>query len=233
MSTGREMRERLTPSSSEQSSLLPTILVGVAAFAIGVAAIVAWKMIPTSKLPAVFARSEPAVPKFTGNRLGRAELAPLLRACIKVDLANGMTPEVLYSVITAAGTLGSIAPLFGSKEFDNRGQLTEYWKMIAECVYQQNSWQLCDLDNRALAVESASAFIRNSAYVAAQPAGKSRPDQTILADYARVTQRVLDTLRMRVRNGQLIAADFGPLPPPEIKTVLTETRTTANGCDKP
>jgi hypothetical protein len=230
MPTSREMRERLTPSSVERSGLLTTVFVGIVAFAIGAAAIVAWKMFPASTPPAVAGLSEPAVPKFTGNRLGRAEFAPLLRTCVKSDLANGMTPEVLYTFLTAAGTMGRIAPLFGSKEFDDRGQLTVYWNMIADCVYQQNSWHLCDLDNRALAVASASAFIRS---VATQPAGKSRTDQIILGDNARAAQRVLDTLRMRVRNGQLIAADFGPLPPPEIKTLLTETKTIANGCEKP
>ena len=32
---------------------------------------------------------------------------------------------------------------------------------------------------------------------------------------------MLDALRTRVRNGYLIADDFGPVQPPEIKAVLT------------
>ena len=232
MSISRDMREQLTSSAAGRSSLMTTIVIGVAAFAIGAVAIGGWKMIAPSSKPAGTALTELAAPRLAGNRLGRAEHAPLLRTCVKAEFANGLSPEAFYTFLTAAGTMGRIAPLLGSKEFDNRGLITEYWKMIAECVYQQNGWHLCDPDNRALAVTSASAFVRESAHVTAQPADKSRVDQMILSDNARASQRVLDAVRTRVRNGQLIAADFGMMPPPEIKTLLAETRAIANACDK-
>jgi hypothetical protein len=233
MSTGREMREQFAPSAPERSGVLTTLLVGIVAFAIGAAAIVVWKRVAASSAPAGAALTEAAAPRFAGNRLGRAEQAPLLRTCIKFDLPNGMSPDMLYTFITTAGTVGRIAPALGVKELDTRGQLTEFWKMIAECVYQQNSWHLCDRDNRALAVAATSAFIRDAAHVAAPPIVRLRADQMSPGDGPRATQRVLDALRMRVRNGQLIAADFGWLAPPEIKAVLNETRTVANACDKP
>ncbi|MCC6777519.1 MAG: hypothetical protein IT537_12950 [Hyphomicrobiales bacterium] len=223
MSIDQEMREQLALSSasSSHSGLLTTILVGVVAFAVGAGAILAWRTISATRSPGVAAVIEPPAPTFTGQRLGRAEQAPLLRTCAKIEPGSGMTPEMFYAALTTVNTIGRIAPMVGSKELDIRGQLSEPWRMIAECVFQQNGWALCDVDNRALAVASASALVRNATQVS--PSERSRTSGT---------QRVLDAVRMRVRNGQLIAADFGYFPPPEIKAILAETKPIANGCEK-
>jgi len=59
-----------------------------------------------------------------------------------------------------------------------------------------------------------------------------RDAQATLRDNAAAKQRVLDSLRSRLRNGHLIAGDFGPLQPPEIKALLDEIKPVANGCAK-
>ena len=185
--------------------------------------------------PSAAVASEAPAPKFAGGRLGRAATAPLLTTCVKGDVFagfNGGNAQAVYTVLTTAGTAQRLASLVGADMSDGVPQLTEYWREIADCVYQQNSWHLCDADNRALAVELAAGFIRGAAQVAATPP-KTRDAQMILGDNARVRQRVLEALRARLRNGQLIAADFSPLQPPEIKSLLNETKPVANGCAKP
>jgi hypothetical protein len=235
-----ELRERGIAQPAERSGPVGTILFGVVAFALGVGAIMAWKWYPGSNPPPVASAAQPAAagndapaPKFSGNRIGRAGSAPLLRTCIKGDTFEGFgngNPEAAYTMLTSIGTMSRLAPLFGAETGDG-AQFTEYWREIADCVFQQNSWHLCDADNRALAVESAGAFIRNAERVAAKPP-KTRDSQMILGENGRARQRVLDALRARLRNGQLIAADFNLLQPPEIKSLLDGTKPVGDGCAK-
>ena len=91
MSIVKEMRERQTVTvAPERSGLGGTLLIGCAAFAIGVLAILGWKMWPGAKAPAPSASQHPsraALPQargpgraeFSGKRLGEAERAPLPR----------------------------------------------------------------------------------------------------------------------------------------------------------
>jgi hypothetical protein len=248
MSIVREMRERQTITAApERSGLAGTVLIGCAAFAIGALAIVGWKMWPGARAPqaAVASANQPApvsatpaaaAPTFSGKRLGEAEHAPLLRTCVKNELAGEMDPQAFYQMITLAGTIGAIGSMINPAEFKNGGELAIFWNTIAECVFQQNSWALCDPNNRQLAVTSASAAIRQGARLAetisGHAEGKSRSAQQILALNTRAREQVLDGLRTRVRNGYLIADDFGPVQPPEIKAILTQTKTVANGCAK-
>ena len=236
MSIVKEMRERqIGPPPPERLGVLATTLVGVVAFAVGALVIFGWKMLPQLRPPQLAANSPPAAAEstlwLTGNRLGRAGTAPLLRTCVNADVAGDMKPEAFLTVLQTAGTMSRLAPLVGATDFNDRSGLAENWRTIAECVYQQNSWHLCDADNRALAVESTSAFIRHAAHVASN-AGKSREAQTMLSDNARARERIVEALQARVRNGYLVAADFGPMAPDELKRILSGTKTVANGCAK-
>jgi hypothetical protein len=234
------MRERNAAPAPSRSGLFGTIMFAVAAFAIGAGSIAAWKWFSGSSPPPVANANPPAAasigapaPTFAGNRLGRAGTAPLLRTCTRSDTFEGFgagSPDAIYTVLTTAGTMSRLAPLIGAETGDGV-QLAEYWRVIADCVYQQNSWHLCDADNRALAVESASGFIRSAARIATN-SSKARDAQNIVSDNAQARQRVLEALRTRLRNGHIIAADFGPLQPPEITSLLADTRTVSNGCAK-
>jgi hypothetical protein len=247
MSIVREMRDRQTMTAApERSGFAATLLIGCAAFAIGGLAIAGWKLWPGSKPSSsgVAMSGQPApkstspattAPTFSGKRLGEAKFAPLLRTCIKGDdfegLGNVNNPDAVYTLLRTVGTASRVASLIGA-ETGGGAQLTDYWRLIADCVYQQNSSNLCDPDNRALAIESGGAFIRGAAVVAADPP-KGRAGPMVLRDNAQSRERVLDALRSRVRNGYLIADDFGPIQPPEIKAILAQTKTVANGCAKP
>ena len=242
MSNIRDMRERQT-AAPERSGLGGTLLIGCAAFAIGALAIAGWKMWPGAKAPvatvvnqAAPSSSAPvaAAPVFSGKRLGEAEHAPLLKTCIRGDDFEGLgstsNPQAVYRLLKTVGTASRLMSVMG-RETGGSVKLADYWRVLADCVYQQNSWNLCDADNRVLAIESGGAFIRNAAVVAANPP-QGRAGPMILRNNAQSRERVLDALRTRVRNGYLIADDFGPLQTPEIKNILAETKTIANGCAK-
>ena len=247
MSIIREMRERQTMTAApERSGLAGTLLIGCAAFAIGALAIAGWKMWPGAKAARattavttqpIQAGNTPAAapPAFSGKRLGEAEHAPLLATCIKHDDFGGFgdapNPQAAYSLMKTLGTGLRIATLIGA-ETGKGDQLIDNWRIIAECVYRQNSWSLCHPDNRVLAIESAGAFIRGAGAVLADPP-KGRAGPALVRDYTQARERILDALRTRVRNGYLIADDFGPVQPPEIKAILAQTQTVANGCTKP
>ncbi len=71
-------------------------------------------------------------------------------------------------------------------------ELAQMWGEVADCVYHQNTFRLCDIDNRALAVEAGSIFIRQTDKIAAQPRrltppspAKSRPCNRFAAAYSR------------------------------------------------
>ncbi len=245
MSIVKEMRERQTVVVSSSSSGLGSILlIGCAAFAIGVLAIAGWKMWPGSKsaVPAFSLGNQPGAlpqaaaspaPKFSGKRLGEAAQAPLLAACAKGDNFEGFgngSPQAVYAMLNMMGTATRIGSMVGA-EGANSSQLVDYWRLIAECVYQQNSWNLCEPNNRAIAVESALAFIRGAAAVAADPP-RGRGTAAALRNNAQSRERVLDALRARVRGGYLIADDFGAFRPAEIRTILAETKPIGNGCAK-
>ncbi|MEA2878713.1 MAG: hypothetical protein QOF14_3909 [Hyphomicrobiales bacterium] len=246
MSIVKEMRERhtITPVP-ERSGLGATVLIGCAAFAIGALAIAGWKMWPAGKAPqaAVATVNQPApasttpaaaAPIFSGKRLGEAEQAPLLATCVADENFGGFgdvkNPQAAYALMKTVGAGLRIATLIGA-ETGNGAQLIDNWRIIAECVYRQNSWTLCNPDNRVLAIESAGAFVRGAAAVLADPP-KGRGGPMVVREYAQARDRILDALRTRVRNGYLVADDFGAVQPPEIKAVLTQTKTVANGCTK-
>ena len=60
-----------------------------------------------------------------------------------------------------AGTASTIAAIAGVKQ--QAVQETSFaglWGEVADCVYRQNGWALCDPDNRALAVEAVNTLVR-------------------------------------------------------------------------
>ena len=53
-------------------------------------------------------------------------------------------------------------------------EFTAIWADVADCVYRQNGWVLCDPDNRALAVEAANTFMRQLADRGTRPTSPTR-----------------------------------------------------------
>jgi hypothetical protein len=95
-------------------------------------------------------------------------------------------------------------------------------------VFRQNSWALCDIDNRALAVQTVIALARH----ATDDPDASAAEKAERARLVPVRDRIFDTLKVRLRSGELIAADFGAFMAPELKRVLQATPSLRNGCAK-
>lgn len=254
-----EMRERQAFEPPKSSSPLPIILGAVIAFGIGllgVSGIIkmpafnqAPKTMAVSVPPGAASDSKaPVVIEQTSNRTGRAETAPLIKACVplqKLGISRDVSIESgdIYRLLWAASSMSRVAAAAGIKQkaIDDV-EFTAIWADVADCVYRQNGWTLCDPDNRALAVEAANTFMRQLA--AATKADKPDPKDPrsvirsgtnrdyVLQSAQSAKGRILDGLRNQVSEGRLIASDFGMFAPAEVLQVVRETKVMRDGCAK-
>jgi len=254
-----EMRTRRAFEQQKSSGPLPIILGAVIAFGIGllgVSGIVKMSFFnpgpTTTAAVAVPAgandtKAEIVIPA-SSSRTGRAETAPLLKMCIPLQRLGipremGIESRDIYRVLWAASSMSRVAAVAGVKQNAiGDVEFTAIWAEVADCIYRQNGWVLCDPDNRALAVEVANAFLRqlSSAAKADKPDPKdpirvTRPGAN--RDYAlqnaqSVKSRVLDGLRHQVSEGRVIASDFGMFAPAELLQVVRETKVQRDACAK-
>ncbi|NWG23930.1 MAG: hypothetical protein HXY30_05845 [Pseudorhodoplanes sp.] len=253
MSKIQELRARGIQPRAESSSCLPMIAGGIAAFAAGMLLVMAAGWLPsvslanlTLKKPAQTAATATPVPQFEGERLGRASTAPLLRQCapfaeLGMDSDIKAQPADIYRLLKLGTRATSLARMVGAnpQEFD-QAPFVDAWASVADCVYKQNGWALCDPDNRALAVEAATTFVRgmDSAIrdANAAPTGNGlrrafrEKGSPAPLDLRSTKDRVLAGLRSRIENGYLISSDFGMFVPGEIGNVLSSARTVRNAC---
>jgi hypothetical protein len=247
-----EMRRQQTWETSASSSPLPIILGAVIAFGIGLLGISGVVRVPTllqAKLIQVAPRDagKPApVTIDTGaRRLGSAEAAPLLKVCVpfsSLGFGREVEPGDLYRVLQSASGMSRVAALAGvrQKTIDD-AQFAAIWAEVADCVYRQNGWVMCDPDNRAFAVEAASTFIRQLTTADrtekfidnrnARPFGLNAEQRAYALQNANaVKRRVLSGIRAQVAEGRLTASDFGMLVPSEITQTVRETRASRDAC---
>lgn len=226
------LRGQTVQKPETRSWLIMIIVTMVVAFAGGVLLVLGWNVLQPSKF---FPPSRPkpqAVATVSiaasSDRIGRAKTAPMLGRCIRArdpDLYSDAPADLLYGALKSGSTQSRVRSAFGKPSKDQARNVTEWWAALADCVYQQDGNALCDPDNRALAVEAATSFIRH----AKQPPSYPQDDPPEI-DLAAVKERVLASLRSRLRNGVLIAADFGFFAPQEISSVTSEIRPTRNAC---
>lgn len=253
-----EMRERRAFEQPKSSSPLPIILGAVIAFGIGLLGVSGIVKIPAfSPAPKTMAVAVPAgsadgkaeiVIAASSGRTGRAETAPLIKVCIPlqrlgIERNHTIASGDIYRMLWAASSMSRVAAAAGIKQkaIDDV-EFVSIWAEVADCVYRQNGWVLCDPDNRALAVEAANAFVRQLA--AAAKADKPDAGDPVRAmrqgknrDYAlqnaqSTKGRILDGLRHQVSEGRLIASDFGMFAPAEVLQVVRDTKVMRDGCAK-
>jgi hypothetical protein len=171
------------------------------------------------------------------NRLGRPEVAPVVRSCIfrVVDVgpdAAKMEPSAGYFILKAGSMQASVAAMVGKPgpRSDNRTAfLAIKWGELAGCIYAQDDRELCDSDNRAAMVEATTKF-----FAFAKQAEASKPP--IPADEARVIEnlgdKLLGALKNHRRYGTLVAADFSSFAAPEIMRVMREEKETRDICKR-
>jgi hypothetical protein len=256
MSAIQEMRARGLAVQPKKPSHLPTIAGGIAAFVGGAILVMASGVIKVPALKMAFraqpvqGETRPVVSFAAGKpRLGHAASAPLLRQCVPyamlgIDQDARLPVSEAYGLIKAGSRMTGLAAVAGLKQNavgDGAQLFSAVWGEVADCVYRQNGQALCDADNRALAVESANTFVKQSAIaknstsdvfeeVKADPRRRSGVVAYSPHQMQAVRDRVLTALRSRVEQGYLIAADFGMFAPPEVNTVLTRAQTERNSC---
>jgi hypothetical protein len=224
MPVAREFgRKKTTPQPlprTAKRSSLPLVAAAVGVFAIGGLAVLGWHYLPAPDfLLRIFDRSNTA-------RLGRAATAPILNLCISPALFGirhevNMSPGALLQLLEMAETNKTVAK-FGKPPEHSWLETAQKWGEVADCVYRQNSYQFCDIDNRALAVEAANIFVRLADRIAAQPQSKYAAEPGEIPALTTVRDRVIDSLKARLRNGALIKEDFEGGIPVGIARVLVD-----------
>lgn len=240
MSDIREFRTRLVQQRAERASLLPTIVIAVFAFMASAGAVLYWDHIAIPQQWASLLMGSPDAstePSFGGVRLGRAETAPLLKICVTKDLLGidadqEIEAGTILEILNAANTAGRVTAIFGGKPNSNAVGLAAKWGEVADCANRQSSWMLCDIDNRALAIQATNTFVRHADQILAQPANYAAGNSDVQV-LRSLRDRVLGAVRSRVKTGVLIAADFSPFAPTAVRQALSEIKPNENACAKP
>ncbi len=211
----------------------------ILAFVGGFLAVGAWIWAPNiSSAMSSFVSVGPSVSLFAdANRLGRPEVAPVVRSCIfrVVDVgpdAEKMQPSAGYFILKAGSMQASVAAMVGKPgpRSDNQTVfLAIKWGELAGCIYAQDDRELCDSDNRAAMVEATTKF-----FAFAKQAEASKP--AIPAEEARVIENLGDKLLSALKNhrryGTLVAADFSSFAAPEIMRIMREGKATSDICKR-
>jgi len=246
MPSVRDFREQRSSRSDEKGGGVTLCLGAVAAFAMGALLVTAWGKLPSllnggPRTPSV---AEKLAPTFasTHHRVGRASTAPVLKLCMapvaeRLGAAPDAVPGDLYPLLKMVGTATRAGALMGrsEKSFEANVLTALMWGEVADCVYRQNGRTLCDPDNRAFALEAANTLVRQTALVGTAGFAKimeefRKENGTTPPDIPAMQQRVLGALRARLRDGRLIAKDFGSFPSEEIRRVLQEIKPERNAC---
>ena len=220
--------------------MIRQVLTLILAFVGGFLVVGSWIWAPQiSSAMSSFVSVGPSVSLFAdANRLGRPEVAPVVRSCIfrVVDVgpdAMKMEPSAGYFILKAGSMQASVSNLVGKPE-DSRSDFrmalsAVKWGELAGCIYAQDDRELCDPDNRAAMVEATTKF-----FAFAKQAEASKP--SIPADAARaienVSDKLLNALKNHRRYGTLVAADFSSFAAPEIMRIMREEKGTSDICKR-
>lgn len=173
---------------------------------------------------------------FSGTRIGRSSTAPALPLCLSktvmgINANSEIAPDMMLLALKASEAQGRVTRLPGSPREHAVIELAQMWGEVADCVYRQNTFRLCDIDNRALAVEAGSIFIRQTDKIVAQPSATYAAQPGEIQALQSVRGRVLAAMQNQVQSGVLIAADFpSGFAPPPVRKMLNETETLRNEC---
>jgi hypothetical protein len=262
-----QIREQQAWEQPKKSSSVGFIVGTIAAFGAGIIGVVAWGALPTLSIsgltaatrqaaapaPAAAPAKQPDISIPTGGRMGTARESKLLNACIKADTSTldlKIQKKDIYDMMRAGSQMRH-DPADG-------GGVAFMWAELADCVYRQNGWALCDPDNRALAIETVSMMTkfvnadagakpaagketsgasgpffttRTFADVTAEVQGRPRPTQQQKLQSARaIKDRVLATLKTRTQEGRFIASDFGFFTPAEVTQLVKSVKPTSDAC---
>jgi hypothetical protein len=164
------------------------------------------------------------------------ETAPLLKICVTKSVVLDIDPDrdidpaiLLQSLVSARRHADRLTAVMGAPRDHGTVELAAKWGVVADCVNRSNSWSLCDIDNRALAVQAANTFLVQADQIASKPENFSA-NQTEVESLTQVKSRVLDSMQYLVRNGVLIASDFAPFAPASVRQTIAKADPEKNAC---
>jgi len=220
--------------------MIRQVLTLILAFVGGFLVVGSWIWAPQiSSAMSGFVSVGPSVSLFAdANRLGRPEVAPVVRSCIfrVVDVgpdAMKMEPSAGYFILKAGSMQASVSALAGKPE-DRRSEFRMVlsaikWGELAECIYAQDDRELCDPDNRAAMVEATTKFFAFAKQAEASKPPISAGDARVIENFS---DKLLNALKNHRRYGTLVAADFGSFAAPEIMRVMREEKETRDICKR-
>ena len=235
-----EYRARQMRQPTRWSSVLSTAAAAAGAFVVGGFAVLNWDRIPgPNQWMSLLSAPAEADNKlsFSGNRIGRSETSALLKICVTKDLVldvdseREIDPAKLFQSLVSARHADRLTVVMGAPRDHGAVELAAKWASVADCVFRSNSWGLCDIDNRALAVQAANIFLVQADQIASKPENYSA-NQSEVESLTQVKSRVLDSMQDLVRNGVLIASDFTPSPPKSVRQTLAKSDPEKNVCAK-
>jgi len=243
MPSVQDIRAELAKRQPEKSGHTGTILSVLVAFIAGGLLVFGWQLVPAATLtggaPSGSRQGEIAVPASAG-RLGQASAAPLLRSCLThrdLYVASAARPWTLdaggasgaYKAIESISAAAHTTALLGQQPGPGATiRFATIWGRIAECVYNQDAPALCDIDNRALAVDSLNNFVRHS-YRAAADVANTRASVE-LNQIGGIKERLMVVLRSHLRDGALVAADFGIFASDEVRRIGRDAKPARDVC---
>lgn len=261
-----QIREQQAWEAPKKSSTAGLVVGVIAAFAVGGLLVVAWGGLPalsikglgagqpktmatvthlTPSAPAAAAAPAKEVSIPTGGRIGNASESNLLKTCLPGNMAvPGMDKKGIYNLLQTTSQMMSMGAIMGAQDTSVGAKgFSMMWASVADCVFRQNGYALCDPDNRALAVEAVSTFIRQTQLAAAPEKdseftrvmatvqGPRRQSLEHAMYRVRSTRdRVLETLKVRAQEGRFIAADFGFFTPGEVMAAVRAGKPTVDAC---
>jgi hypothetical protein len=220
--------------------LIRQLLTLILAFVGGFLMVGAWIWAPQiSSAMSSFVSVGPSVSLFAdANRLGRPEVAPVVRSCIfrVVDVgpdATKMEPSAAYFILKAGSMQASVAALAGKPDDPRSGFRTVLsaikWGELASCIYAQDDRELCDPDNRAAMVEATTKFFAFARQAEASKSPIAGGDASVIENFS---DKLLNALKNHRRYGTLVAADFGSFAAPEIMRIMREEKETRDICKR-
>ena len=173
-----EYRARQMRQPTRWSSVLSTAAAAAGAFVVGGFAVLNWDRIPgPNQWMSLLSAPAEADNKlsFSGNRIGRSETSALLKICVTKDLVldvdseREIDPAKLFQSLVSARNADRLTAVMGAPRDHGTVELAAKWASVADCVFRSNSWGLCDIDNRALAIQAANIFLVQADQIASKP----------------------------------------------------------------
>jgi hypothetical protein len=212
--------------------IIGTVIGAIGTFAYGVVSFVRSPVMSLLMSERTLARNSI---DFSGTRIGRSSTAPALPLCVTkrlmgIDESIEVTPDILLTALKG-DPRDRVTRTPGAPREHAVIELAQMWGEVADCVYHQNTFRLCDIDNRALAVEAAGIFVRQADGIAAQPPETYAAEPGEIQALQSVRDRVVALLQNSVQSGVLLEADFpSRFAPPALRKILNEAGTLRNEC---